>query len=85
VALISLDYALLLLRQGKYSEGEDLVIEAADVFIALRVHREALSSVMILKDAFVRRRGTIALLESVVDFLRQSQIDPEARFTPRFE
>jgi hypothetical protein len=40
---------------------------------------------MILRDSFEKRQGTIVLLESVIEFLRRSQIDPEARFTPRFE
>jgi hypothetical protein len=40
---------------------------------------------MILKDAFEKRKATVVLLEGVIEFLRQSQIDPEARFTPRFE
>jgi tetratricopeptide (TPR) repeat protein len=83
-ALASLDLALVFFHQGKYSETEDLVAEAAEVFFAVGVHREALSSIMILKDSFEKRQGTIALLESVIEFLRRSQIDPEARFTPRF-
>jgi len=84
-ALISLDFALVLLHQGNYREGEDVVIEAAEVFFALGIHREALSAVMILKDTFENRQGSLVLLESVIEFLRRLQIDPDARFTPRFE
>jgi tetratricopeptide (TPR) repeat protein len=84
-ALASLDLALLLMRRGRNREAESFVMGAADVFMALGIYREALGSIMILKDSFEKRQGTIALLESVIEFLRRSQIDPEARFTPRFE
>jgi hypothetical protein len=73
------------MRQGKYRDTEEMVAEAAEVFFAVGVRREAVSAIMILKDAFGKRHGTIDLLESVVDFLRQTQIDPDACFTPRFE
>jgi tetratricopeptide (TPR) repeat protein len=84
-ALASLDLALLLMRRGRNREAESFVLGAADVFMALGIHREALGSIMILRDSFEKRQGTIVLLESVIEFLRRSQIDPEARFTPRFK
>lgn len=84
-ALTTLDLALVWLRQGKYSDTEILVAEAVEVFFAIGVRREAVSAIMILKDAFEKRHGTVALLESVVEFLRHTQVDPEASFTPRFE
>ena len=83
-ALVSLDLGVVWMRQGRYRDTEDLVEEAADVFFALKIQREAISSIMILRDAFEKRQGTLVLLESVVEFLRRSQIDPDARFTPRF-
>jgi tetratricopeptide (TPR) repeat protein len=84
-ALASLDLSLLWMRQARWRDAEELGKEAADVFLALRIQREALGSVMILKDAFKKRKATVVLLESVVEFLRQTQIEPDACFTPRFE
>jgi hypothetical protein len=84
-ALAALDLALVWMRQEKYSDTEVLVAEAAEVFFAVGVRREAVSAIMILKDAFEKHHGTIVLLESVVEFLRRLQIDLEACFTPRFE
>ena len=84
-ALAALDLALVWMRQEKYGDTEVLVAEAAEVFLAVGVRREAVSAIMILKDSFEKRHGTITLLESVVEFLRRTQIDPEACFTPRFE
>ncbi|HEX4962234.1 MAG TPA: hypothetical protein VF173_15470 [Thermoanaerobaculia bacterium] len=84
-ALASLDLSLLWMRRGRWSEAEALGLEAAEVFIVLGIHREATGCVMILKDAFKKKKATVVLLESVVEFLRQAQIDPDARFTPRYE
>lgn len=84
-ALASLDLSLLWMRRGRWRDAEVLGREAADVFLALGIQREALGCVMILKDAFKKRKATVVLLEGVVEFLRQSQIDPDARFAPRFE
>ncbi|HEV7504897.1 MAG TPA: hypothetical protein VGS07_08305 [Thermoanaerobaculia bacterium] len=84
-ALAALDLALVWMRQERYSDTEVLVAEAADVFLAIGARGETVSAIMILKDAFEKRHGTMVLLESVVEFLRQTQIDPEACFTPRFE
>jgi len=84
-ALAALDLALIWLRQGRYNDTEILVAEAAEVFFSVGVRREAVSAIMILKDTFEKRHGTVVLLESVVEFLRQAQVDPDACFTPRFE
>ncbi|MEA2605019.1 MAG: hypothetical protein QOF89_6011 [Acidobacteriota bacterium] len=83
-ALASLDLSLLWMRLGRLREAEDLGMDAADVFLALGIHREALGCVMILRDAFEKRKATVVLLEGVIEFLRRSQIDPDARFIPRF-
>ncbi|MFY9821739.1 MAG: hypothetical protein WAM82_10160 [Thermoanaerobaculia bacterium] len=84
-ALAALDLALVWLSREKYHDTEVLVAEAAEVFFAVGVRREAVGAVMILKDAFEKRHGNVVLLKSVVEFLRRSQIDPEACFSPRFE
>ena len=84
-ALVSLELGVVWMYQKRYRDAEDLVAEAADVFLALGIHREAIGSVMILRDSFEKRQGSIVLLESVIEFLRRSQIDPDARFVPRFE
>lgn len=84
-ALASLDLSLLWMRRGKWRDAEELGKETVDTFLALGIQREAIGCVMILKDAFKKRKATVGLLESVVDFLRRTQIDPDACFTPRFE
>jgi tetratricopeptide (TPR) repeat protein len=82
-ALASLDLALLWMRQDRYAEAEDLALETVEVFVALRVRREAFGALMILKDAFEKQTATVSLLEDVVGYLRWSQVDPDAPFVQR--
>jgi tetratricopeptide (TPR) repeat protein len=85
VAIASLELGLVWMHQDRYKEAEEIVTEAAEVFVALRIQREAFGALMILTDAFKAQKATVALLESVVEHLRRSQIDPNAQFEPRWE
>jgi hypothetical protein len=76
---------LLWMRQSRYEETERLVLEASEVFVALRVQREALGAMMVLKESFERQKGSIGLLEDVVEFLRRWHPSSNDRFMPRGE
>lgn len=84
-ALTSLDLALLWMRGGRYEETEKLVLEVHETFVALKIQREAFGAIMVLKEAFERRMGTIGLLQDAVDFLRRWYVNPNERFMPRGE
>ena len=84
-ALASLDLALLWMRQSRYEETERLVLEASEVFVALRIQREALGAMMVLKESFEKQKGSIGLLEDVVEFLRRWHPSSNDRFMPRGE
>lgn len=84
-ALASFELALIWMRQERYSETRSLVIEAAGIFLGLRIQREAFGAVMVLRDAFTRQIATVDLLEDVVIFLRRWHIDPNTKFEPRAE
>jgi tetratricopeptide (TPR) repeat protein len=84
-ALASLDAALVQTRLNRPAEAESLVTGAAAVFAALGIHREALSAVMLLKEAFERQTATAVLVERTVAFLRESEINPEARYDSRLD
>jgi tetratricopeptide (TPR) repeat protein len=84
-ALASLDLALVWMRQSRYEETERLVLEASEVFVALRIQREALGAMMVLKEAFEKQKGSIGLLEDVVEFLRRWHPSSNDRFMPRGE
>jgi hypothetical protein len=62
-----------------------MVLEVHDVFVALKIQREAFGAIMVLKEAFERRMGTIGLLEDAVNFLRRWYVNPNERFMPRGE
>jgi tetratricopeptide (TPR) repeat protein len=81
-ALATLDLAAVVLRLRQFGEARDLVGEAAEVFKALRIEREALAAVVFLRESFELRRTTLELLEEVTAFLRRAQHDPAARFVP---
>lgn len=79
-ALASLDLAMAQMRQGKCDEAKAVAIEAAGVFAALKIHREILGAVELLRDAFRIDKATVALVERVVSFIREWEINPDVRF-----
>lgn len=79
-ALAGLELGAVRLRQGRIQDSERVVLEAIDVFVNLRIRREALAAVLLLKKACESRVATVALIESVAGFLRCSEDDPLLRF-----
>jgi tetratricopeptide (TPR) repeat protein len=84
-ALASLDAALVRMRQYRTSQAAELVTEAAAVFTALGIHREALSALRLLQEAFERRKATTRLVERTVAFLRELENNPEASYAFRLD
>jgi tetratricopeptide (TPR) repeat protein len=84
-ALASLDAALVQMRLDRPAEAESLITGAAAVFSALGIHREALSAVMLLKEAFERQTATARLVERTVAFLRESENNPDATYVSRLD
>lgn len=78
-----LDLAAVLLRQGKVSEATNTILEAVKVFTTLRIQREALQAIVLLRDSFELGRGTLEMVVEVASFLRRLEIDPELRFEGR--
>ncbi len=84
-SLASLDAAVVVMRLGRTAEAERLVTDAAAVFTALGIQREALSAVRLLQEAFERRKATIVLLERTVAFLRELEGNPDASYAFRLD
>ena len=82
-ASATLDLATAVLRQGQAAEARGLVLEAAEAFTALRIHREMLMAVLYLKETFTCGAAEVPLLEEVAAFLRRAEHDASARFEPR--
>jgi len=84
-AFASLELALVWMHQGRYEETQRLIPQVYEAFVTLRIKKEALGAMMVLKEAFEKQMGTIRLLEDVVEFLRRWYINPDERFVPRGE
>ena len=80
VALVTMELALLLLRQDRAEEVRRLAEEMLLIFRSRDVHREALAALALFQQAVCSERVTPDLAESVVDFLRQARLHPELRF-----
>ncbi len=81
-ALAALDLATVLLRLQRSREARETVLNAAEVFRALRIQREVLAAVQLLRETFELGLGTVAFLEDVLVFLRRAEHDLDARFAP---
>jgi tetratricopeptide (TPR) repeat protein len=84
-ALVSLELALVLMRQGRFIETREIATEAAAMFLALDIHREVLGAVQLLADAFRLEKASLELVERTVAFIREWEHNPEARFLPETE
>lgn len=82
VALASLHLAVLYMEEGRWSEIPPLISEMLTVFQALRIDREAIAAVFILKRAMDVERLSLALLREAVSYFRRAQEDPGVRFKP---
>lgn len=78
-AVASLELALVWMRQGRYEETERMVLEVCNVFIALRIRREAFGAIMVLKESFESRIATLGLLEEAIGLLARWQASSEER------
>ena len=72
-ALAGLERGSLLLRKGKTADAVPVVLEAADVFMAMGIGREAGASVLLLRKTFEQQLADTALLEYVIELLRRGE------------
>jgi tetratricopeptide (TPR) repeat protein len=81
-ALVSLDLAATLLAQNRPADAESVVGEAIQIFVALRVEREALAALITLRTVCEARAATRAMVLEVASFIRRFVPDPGTRPTP---
>ncbi len=79
-AQVSLDLALLLLKQGRTAEARTLAEEMTWIFTSQGVQREALAALRIFCEAAQQEAATVELTRDVIRFLHRSQHDPELKF-----
>jgi tetratricopeptide (TPR) repeat protein len=79
-SLAALNLAAILLAQHRPKEAYEIGEAAAKVFQALRLERDAIAALVVLKTAFRLGRATQKLVKTVADFFHRLQRDPNAKF-----
>ena len=72
-ALAGLELGAVLLRQGDREGSRAEVLPAAEVFLALKIHRETLATLLLLRDKAQRDQVDAALLDYVIRLLRRAE------------
>lgn len=78
-ALLSLNLAIVLLRQGRSSEVREIVLSAVSAFHALGIEREARAAVQVLREAQEQDQATVEVLRLAGRILRRLQRVPSAQ------
>ncbi len=79
-ALVSLDLALLYLRQNRTAAVKELAEEMREIFAAGDVHREAMAALVLFQEAARRETLTAELIEEMAVCLKQARENPDLRF-----
>ncbi len=79
-SIVALDLTATLLAQDRPDEAAAVVMQAHEVFKALRIKREALAAVLVLYHVIQKGEATARMAEEVAAFLRRLERDPNARF-----
>jgi tetratricopeptide (TPR) repeat protein len=74
-ALVGLDLAMILIRQGRWEEAIKEVLESSVMFRALSVHRELFGTAVLLEEAFRAKTLDLALLEASAQYLRKKMME----------
>jgi tetratricopeptide (TPR) repeat protein len=72
-ALAGLELGAVWLRQGRVAEAEKVVLECSEVFLSLRIKREALAAVLVARKAAERKLLTLEVLNSAIERLRREE------------
>jgi tetratricopeptide (TPR) repeat protein len=79
-AIVSLDLAVLCLRQGRTADVRRIAEEMIPLFQAQDVHREALSALALFQEAARQDRLTVEKTLEVAAYLREARLEPARRF-----
>jgi len=79
-AMVSLDLALLYLRQNRTASVRELAEEMREIFAAGDVHREATAALVLFQEAARRETLTAELIEEMAAYLKRARENPELRF-----
>jgi ABC-type uncharacterized transport system permease subunit len=74
-ALVGLDLAMILLRQGRGEEAIHEVLDSAALFRALGIHRELFGTAALLEEALQAGTFNLALLEASAQYFRKKLME----------
>lgn len=79
-AVVSMDLALLYLRQGRTAELKTLAREMLPIFRSQDVHREAVAALVLFQEAVREEQVTDAFVREIAAYLDAARTDPTLRF-----
>jgi tetratricopeptide (TPR) repeat protein len=79
-SMVTLDLAMLYLRQERSDEVQRLAEEMFPIFLARDVHRQAIVALVAFKQATEMERITVALVEEIGAYLLRARRNPKLRF-----
>lgn len=79
-AIVSMDLALLYLRQGRTAELKTLAREMLPIFRSQDVHREAVAALVLFQEAVREEQITAAFVRELATYLDAARTDPTLRF-----
>ena len=79
-AIVSMDLALLYLRQGRTAELKTLAREMLPIFRSQDVHREAVAALVLFQEAVREEQVTAAFVRELAAYLDAARTDPTVRF-----
>lgn len=79
-ALVSLEFAVALLQDGRTDEVRELAAEMIPIFQSQEIHREALAALAVFQAAAAFDQATVELARDVSAFLVLARRNPELRF-----
>lgn len=80
VAIVSLELAMIYLKQGRTAEVRQLAEEMHPLFEAEGVHREATAALILFQNAAREDSATIELVREVTDYLKRARQNPALHF-----
>jgi tetratricopeptide (TPR) repeat protein len=79
-AMVSLDLALLYLKEGRTAEVQAIAAEMHTLFGAQEIHREATAALLLFQEAAEREALTAEWVEDLTAYLKRARENPELRF-----
>jgi hypothetical protein len=77
---VSIDLALLFVREGRTGELKELAEQMQLIFAAEDIHREAAAALVLFQEAARREALSIGTLEKIAAYLKAARLDPSLRY-----